>query len=284
MAVRRSPRRRRSGGNIIGHRRSSGGQSNVLWSVMLVGLLAFIGLGGAWVYRTLGSRGHLDEKTLCPTDGPAGLTVILLDLTDPLTEVQASRLRGLLTEEIERAPVATMVSIGVVSELPQNWGPRFALCKPATGADASIIYENPDLIAKRFETGFLDVFNKSLDEMMQATTEKHSPIMEALQALISGTSGSVGREMPKRIILVSDLIQNSQTLSFYRGEDWDSFEKSGAVERLARNLEGARIMILQIPRPGAGPSVIAKVDPFWSNYLDRQGAKPPFDIVSLGDL
>ena len=45
--------------------------------------------------------------------------------------------------------------------------------------------------------------------------------MEALQAPIAGTLGFSGASGSRRLVIASDLLQHSEVLSFYRGEDWD---------------------------------------------------------------
>ena len=103
--------------------------------------------------------------------------------------------------------------------------------------------------------------------------------MEGLQALLAGTAPAEG---PRRIVIVSDLLQHSDALSFYRGEDWESFRASADFGRLARNLDGAEVTILRVPRPGAKVDGAA-VDDFWVRYLDVQGAER-VDVEPLGDL
>ena len=72
-------------------------------------------------------------------------------------------------------------------------------------------------------------------------------------------------------MIVSDLLQHSDALSFYRGDDWESFRASPDFARLAHNLDGAEVTILRVPRPGAKVDGAA-VDDFWVRYLDAQGA------------
>jgi hypothetical protein len=116
--------------------------------------------------------------------------------------------------------------------------------------------------------------------MLDGVEAKQSPIMEGLQALLAGGGAAVkGR---RRIVIVSDLVQNSEALSFYRGEDWASFEASPGFARLARNLDGAEVTIIRIPRADARVDAGA-VDDFWVRYLEAQGAGR-VEVEPLGDL
>ena len=274
--ARRRPRGRR--------KVQGGGGARAAWIVALALVLGGAGVAAYAVVAYLGGRPNFDDATLCPQDGPPAALAVLLDLTDPLGPAQAARLRTLIDAEVARAPVHAMVSLGVVSADEADWGARFARCKPATGDDASLIYENPALIAERFEAEFQAPLSATIDAMMAGQAQDRSPIMESLQALLAQTPlpGEAGDALT--IVVVSDLLQHSDLLSFYRGEGWEAFEASGGTERLARNLGGAGIVLVRVPRPEAGADARALVEPFWSRYLDRQGAAAPLREIVLGDL
>ena len=282
MARSRKPRNRprprhRSAGR-------SKGASNAVWGIALVAMIVGTFAGGIWVVNFLSDRPTYDVATLCPSEGPTGAMIVLLDLTDPLSRSQAMRLTALLESRIDKAAAGTMISLGVVSEFEDRWGAHFALCKPESGAAANTFYQNPALIAQAFRTNFQEPLTASIAEMMQATPENRSPIIEALQSLIAETPQMLDLSGPVRIIIASDMLQHSDNISFYRGEGWNHLESSGGVTRLAKSLEGSGITLVRIPRPEAGSRPLAEIEPFWARYFDRQGAAAPFDIISLGDL
>ena len=280
MVKRRAGRRR-------GRRRSrsSGPDRTTVLSIMAtIGLVCLLGFGGYRFFQATSSRPTYDETSLCPEDGPSGEIVILLDLTDPLTPQQGTRLQTLLDRIIRSSPDDTMISFGVVSSDPGQRGARFARCKPRTGKDASAIYENPALIGQRFDEEFLEPVQTGLASAIAGAVEDTSPIMESLQALLADTPSFETGEGPKEIVIASDLLQNSDVISFYRGEGWDALRASGGQNRLARNLDGARITIFRVPRPTAGETARAQADDFWSRYFDYQGAAAPISVQSLGDL
>lgn len=283
MATRRRPARRptRSPARAVARRPRRRGTS-LIWYVALAALVLLVGGIGWGIVRVLDGQVEYDAATLCPADGAMGRLVILLDLTDPLGATQTATLRQRLDAAIAAAPEQTMISAGVVSADPANWGARFARCKPATGEDANLIYENPGLIREAFARDFLQPLDAAVSAMMTGQTEDASPIIESLQALIAATPAA-RPGAPLTVMIVSDLIQNSDTLSFYRGEGWEAFEASGAASRLAATLDGAQVVLMRVPRPQAG-GALDLIDDFWSRYLDRQGARAPFDVQTLGDL
>jgi hypothetical protein len=152
-----------------------------------------------------------------------------------------------------------------------------------TGAEGGEWTRNPTQLDRRFQAGFLAPFEAELGGMLDAEEAQESPIMEGLQALLAGQrAAGVRVEGRRRIVIVSDLVQHSEALSFYRGDDWESFRASPDFARLARNLDGVEVTIVRIPRAGAKVDASA-VDDFWVRYLDAQGAGR-VDVEPLGDL
>ena len=274
-----SPRRRRPsrrGG------RSRHGSGNSVW-YLVIGACVLLIAGAFGVTQTLLSGDGTNERTLCRSNGPINVTSILLDLTDPLSRTQQGRLRTVIENEIAASTTDTMIALGVVSEFPNNWGAKYAKCKPATGADANPIYENPTQIAARYNQEFLTPIKHLIDETLTSAAENKSPIMEALQSLIAETPDFTTAPGQKKIIVVSDMLQNSDELSFYRSQGWDYFVSQNGEGRLARSMSNVNVEILRIPRSGGNTPSPALVDDFWTRYFDLQGSRAP-RVSSLGDL
>ena len=211
----------------------------------------------------------------------AGVAV-LLDLTDPLSPTQHDRLRGILEKAIAEAKVDTLFSVGAVRTDPVRRGAEFKLCKPLEGKDADVVYQNPRLIQDRYENEFRRPLDSVLKEMLEADTADRSPIMESLQALLASTPGFLDTGYPRKVLIVSDLLQHSAVFSFYRGETWQDFIRSPDSRRQARDMNGIDLKIYRLPRPNAkidNPSV----EDFWVNYFDRAGVKK-LSTRPLGDL
>ena len=77
--------------------------------------------------------------------------------------------------------------------------------------------------------------------MLDASEAKQSPIMEGLQALLAGTAADrrEGRG-PAPIVIASDLIQNSDAMSFYAATTGE-LQASPEFARLARNLDELKV-------------------------------------------
>lgn len=251
----------------------------VLGAVAALAVLAGLFL----VQRRTEEQMAIDPGTLCPTGGPRAMVAILVDVTDPLAPAQAMKLREYVRREVDDADTGTEFSLGMVSDDASRLGAQVALCKPHSGADVSQLNQNVRLVESRYEDRFLKPLNALFETMITASNAKHSPIMEALQALIGDTPGFVTFDGPKRVILVSDLLQHSDAMSFYRGEDWQRFIASPAAQRLSQSLGGAEIELYLIPRPAGFKGDPAVVEDFWLRYFDHQGAGLPV-VHRLGDL
>ncbi len=237
------------------------------------------------VYFISQNRPEDKGENLCPAkSGPVAGLAVLLDLTDPLKNVQIERLRGILGRRIAEAVPNTLIAVGAVHADAGARGADFALCKPESGERANEIYENPRMIAERYRKNFERPFDKILERMLRSSEADSSPIMESLQALLVGTSGFVDAKYPRRVIVVSDLLQHSAAFSFYRGDRWAAFLRSPNAQRLAGRLNGVVVEICRVPRPNARINK-AVVDDFWVNYFERAGASRILaSTCPLGDL
>ncbi|MGX0975612.1 hypothetical protein ACSSVY_001322 [Roseovarius sp. MBR-51] len=258
------------------------GSSNLGWYIAIGACLLIIG-GVLWGSQALLSKSKIDEATLCHAGGPVNVTSILLDLTDPLNSTQQARLKTIIENEIASSSTDTMIALGVVSEDPNRWGSLFAKCKPATGEAANALYENPTLIMARYNREFLTPIRDKMEASLQGEVENQSPIMEALQSLIASTPDFTRARGQRKIIIVSDMLQHSDYLSFYRGQGWDYFSDNEGEQRLASNMSNVIVEILRIPRTAGNLPSRSVVEGFWTRYFDKQGSQPP-SVSSLGDL
>lgn len=262
-------------------RRSGKGQAG--WWVLIAATVAVLVVG--LVFFLTNRPSVIDEATLCPEEaGPAAGIVILLDLTDPLGRTQHERLTGILAKTVKEAETNTLFAVGAVEASPDERGAKFSLCKPLEGVKANELYQNPTIVKKRYEEKFKKPLDTMLDEMLDAKPANRSPIMESLQAVLVSAPGFLDADYPRRILMVSDLLQHSTAFSFYDGGTWKSFKRSPDYRRLAKNLEGVNVVICRVPRPGTKVDN-TKVEDFWVRYFEDAGVKSlSSSSCSLGDL
>ena len=256
------------------------GRQTGWWALIVVTLM---GLAVLVVFLREFRPPTIDETTLCPKEtGAAAGIVILLDLTDPLSQTQHARLRGIFEATLAEAEANTLFAVGAVRTDPSRRGAEFKLCKPLEGSEANELYQNSRLVQDRYRKEFERPLDSVLEEMLAAKAADRSPIMESLQALLASTPGFLDAKYPRHVLIVSDLLQHSASFSFYRGGTWQTFIRSPDSRRQARNMNGIDVKIYRVPRLNARLKN-ADVEDFWANYFDRAGVRS-ISVEWLGDL
>ena len=259
-------------------------QSNLVWWLLIILVLLVVSALG-YTYLQVTKNSEYDEATLCPMSGPTGVLVTVLDLSDPLSQLQANRLENELARRIEDAPEGTMISLGVVRSDIDTSGIRFSMCRPRGGWEANMLYQNRALIERRFTEGFQRPLSEALTALLEGEELPISPIIETMHQVVLDTQGYRSVDVSKSIVLVSDLYQNSGVHSFYRGHDWQSFAGSPEFATKSKFLEGFDVTLIRIPRPVPQQSSNDSVEDFWVNFLETSGAASvDVDYATLGGL
>ena len=102
-------------------------------------------------------------------------------------------------------------------------------------------------------------------------TAPRSPIIEAVDGAVDAPDfGSTVKA--RRLVIVSDMAQNSPELSEYRGEG-SGLEVPDAVRgELARDLHGVAVRIHYVRRPELASIQTAAQRDFWRDWFTSQGA------------
>lgn len=151
-----------------------------------------------------------DQETLCRTSGQDPVVKLLIDKTDPWTHYGQKRLAAVIRKikaelvQFERLSIFILDETGTYSPTPV-----FDMCSPGRGDQANAMYQNPRRIQKKFEQKFETPLNDILGDLLRPGTAPQSPILEATQDLLDSSNTE------ERLIIVSDMMQNSEALSFY---------------------------------------------------------------------
>jgi hypothetical protein len=102
-----------------------------------------------------------------------------------------------------------------------------------------------------------------------------SPIMAAIQAIAVQRYGGRAMEgLPKSLVVVSDMIENTPDYSQYRGSvDYPVYRASPASQKYATDLAGAEVTIYYLKRLGAGPADSGAHIRFWSDWVAENGGR-----------
>src|SRR5205823_1437091 len=121
-------------------------------------------------------------------------------------------------------------------------------CNPGNGNDLNALYQNPDLARRHWKT-FSEDLNKELERVMNLAASTTSPIFEAIQATALRTFNVPAyKDVPKRLVIVSDLIQNVPgKLNQYKGtQNFSEFKHLAYFTEVRADLTGVTTSILYL--------------------------------------
>jgi hypothetical protein len=238
--------------------------------LLALGLLA----GGAYAFLTASRPPALDRVSLCPTDGPRSVTVILLDATDEIPDIGKHEIRTVLLDMAEALPAYGLLELRLLD--PETPGGRriFNKCNPGDGSGLSEYTANPRLARKRWMEAFRQPLEEALDVGFRPAPDKTSPIIETIQRIaVDRFSGRAFEEIPKSLVLVSDMLEHEPDYSQYAGDlSYTRYRASRAYKKLQTDLHGAEVTIYYIQRVTAKPLSSADHIRFWAEWVrDNKG-------------
>lgn len=233
---------------------------------------------------------ELDPQTLCPTDrAPVEHVAVLIDASDPLSPVQQEFVGKYLRSLREQIPQYGKFSLYVLQDPRRDEvDPVISLCNPGDGRDASFIDQNPAMLRARWRDSFAEPLDRAIARTLDAPPADRSPIAEMITAVAvdafpvsPGASapvhGATGASAVRRLIVVSDLLQNSKKLSHYgrRAAELPELARSDAVSELLADLSEIDVTALYLARgSGAGGRLQGRDHVrYWEILLDRCGAR-----------
>ena len=258
-------------------RRRSGNPSDLRKHVLgaALALLALSALSaGAYVYTTAARPPALDRSSLCPVDGPRSVTVVLLDSTDDIPDIAKREVKTALVDMAETSPTYGLLELRLLDPNVAGGRSIFARCNPGDGSGLSEYTANPLLAKKRWMDGFREPLDEALQVGFRPLPGKTSPIMQTVQRIaVERFTGRAVEEIPKSLILISDMLEHEPDYSQYAGDlSYSRYKASRAYKKFRTNLYGAEVTIYYIQRLSAKP--INSVDHirFWAEWIrDNNG-------------
>jgi len=242
------------------------------------GALAVLSLGvlaaGAYFYFTLPRPPVLDRASLCPIGGPRAITAILLDSTDEIPDIGKREIKTILTDIAETLPDYALLDLRLLDPAVAGGRPIFAKCNPGDGSGLSEYTANPRLARQRWMDDFRQPLEQALAAGLKPSPSKTSPIMETIQRIaVERFSGRAAENIPKSLVLVSDMLEHEPDYSQYGGDlSFARYKASRAYKKLQTDLHGAAVSIYYIQRATAKPVNSASHIQFWADWIrDNNG-------------
>ncbi len=260
---------------MVIHSKKKSSNYSVIVGILII--LVVIALSAATLYSLM-TKESLNSETLCPTTGPKGHYVILIDNTSPFPYTQkASLSQGLKNIVRNELPEGYLLSVFLLGEdVTKNDKPLFERCSPGQWGNKSQLTSNKKFV----ERDFYEKFSKPLDEVVKKISleehSKKSPVFEMLQLVgINGFEHSdvIGE---KKLIIYSDMLANTQEFSMYKEHipSYENFSKVPYAQRaLAPGLKDVSVSLNLISdQQQSGKSQKTRLISFWEKYFDASGA------------
>jgi hypothetical protein len=231
------------------------------------------------VVLALRSHRDLDAETLCPTD-PASETVLLVDVTDPMNVAQRQDFLNQLERlknSIPRYGRLTVVKVDSTSD--RLLQPVVVRCNPGTSADVSEVSGNPKAVQEQHDTGYNQALDRAFASLVQASGADTSPILESVQSVaLTQFQAHDNQRRPRRLIIASDLLQNTRQVSFYRSlPDPEQFITGAAFRTARTDLSGVEVELWMLQRPDSGETQPRALPDLWTRIIEAQGG----DVVRV---
>ncbi|MEP7027096.1 MAG: hypothetical protein ABI960_00745 [Candidatus Eisenbacteria bacterium] len=240
---------------------------------LIVSSLVFLGLVAAIVGWRSTSTPQLDPVTLCAVGRPvAGEVAILLDVTDSLTPDQYKRVIEWLREyELSALQRNERVSLWVLGS--RNGGGlerRFCRCYPGRERDPWL--HNPASIATTTDSLFTAPLRHAVVDAGQPNPSLRTPLLAAIREISEQPEMSDSLTL-RHLVVVSDLQENVEGLSFYKGvPTFGDYSRSKHSERTRAALRGMTIDVLYLPRGDTATLLSPDLPLFWRQYFRACGA------------
>jgi hypothetical protein len=226
------------------------------------------------VYATVARPPTLDQASLCPVDGPHAVAVVLLDSTDEIPDIAKREIRTVLVDMAETLPAYELLDIRLLDPKLSGGKSIFARCNPGDGSGLSEYTANPRLARQRWLEGFRQPLDAALEDGFRPAPGKTSPIMETIQRIaVERFTGRAAEEVPKSLVVISDMLQHGPDYSQYTGDlSFDRFKSSRAYKKVQTDLHGADVLIYYIQRQTGKPINSADHIRFWADWIhDNNG-------------
>lgn len=228
--------------------------------------------GALWL---AGHSVELDEVTLCPLNRPPERVVaILVDGSDPVSPIQRALVRTELNAVRRSLPRYAALQVHVLGTAAEEaLEPVFRACNPGSPDEIDQLIESPLQARRRWEEGFLAPLEAAFETVLPEGSAPVSPIIESVQAVAASTFVEYDRSVPRTLVVVSDMLQNTENASHYRStEGFAGLQSQPNYAHLRADLEGVEVEILYVDRPEFVSFQGADHITFWQEYFADQGA------------
>jgi hypothetical protein len=249
------------------NRRYAGFTAGVLFSVLAISI-------SVWLLRPA----DLDAATLCPINRPLeGHTVVIVDRTDRWTPAMGAALIQLVENaqrDTDRYEKFSIVSL----DAEQSVHPLFSVCNPGEPTFWSDLYRGRRYTTRDFEQRFVGAADRVVEQVSEPSEARTSPIVEYVHRWL-GSDDFNANVRQRRLILVSDMRQNSALYSIYTARDGEGL--GDILQRqFGEAVEGVAFDVYFVAHGRDHNVTEDEVRTAWDNAFSRIGANYSWRQIS----
>jgi hypothetical protein len=205
----------------------------------------------------------------------------VIDRTEAMSPLQTEALRHQLERLKEGLP--PMHAIEVYSIVPMGG----AVLRPLGGRvcnpplPSSGLTANPARAKKVWMSKFSEPLEQTFATLLEPHDEPTSPILESLQSISVTAFDTIDTSRPRRLVVVSDMLQNTPDFSQYSDRrTFTELRSSAYYGRVKAALPRVQVQILYVRRHQFAAAQGAAHVRFWEEYFSDCGATLE-SVVSL---
>lgn len=221
-------------------------------------------------FKVSNSEVEIDKNTLCEKNRDYNKHVILLDITDKYSFIQTNDIKLKVEQIIKELQKGEQLKVYFLTDIiSEQLKPAISVCNPGRGDSESYIYSNPTLIKRKWKEKFYIPLSNTINKISNNQSYSRSPLMEMIQIInILEFKSNVKN---KKITIISDLIQNSKSFSFFK-DNVQTFFKSPYFNKVRTNMSGLDVEIFLTRRDKLEYLQNKNYLEFWGSYIHNQGA------------
>lgn len=243
------------------------------WAILVL-CLAVAGAVFWWHQDRQAALARLNQQTLCRSTGPVAVTAVLIDRTDALNPVQREATRQALESvknAVKTGGLLQLYSVGPTDESVRE--PIIELCNPGRGEEVSALDDNPRFVESRWRDGFEQPLQEIFRDIVETEGASRSPIMESIQSVsVTAFGPDDRRAVPRRLVLISDMLQHTDGVSHYRRfVPFDEFKETPYYHKVRGDLRDVEAEIFYIWRETKTQIQGKAHIQFWRDLIADQG-------------
>jgi hypothetical protein len=209
-----------------------------------------------------------DENPCLKHESHQSLTFFLVDRSDKLADLQG--LKQTLAAVKEMIQPGERLMVGVSAGKLSETRVILDVVRPASSVWESVMKTRAR--EKMFEKCFTQMEDAVLK---QDEAHKTSALLETLSFVDSNVNSDQSKA--RRVVIFSDMMQNSDSLSFY---SMKAVDPSAAMQKVEKESWQIHLPATEVFVSGAGVGVpdekARQIEEFWRKYFDKAGAQLKF--------